>query len=282
MGGTGTLDYTTFSLSSLTVTGNTILTGNGTNTVFGNMRDFIQLHQGGVENGENTLTFFFPLSGAQFIFSEIYGGYNTITVGNGLNTIYGNMRDISFTEIGGSGINILPESTDVIQNGTFGNFISMGHNDITAGTGVNIINGDFRNFTVSVSGGTNPVTLVTFTAGGAVYADNFIDMGFNIIDAGLSGSSTNTISGNGENFELSLTAGTASLGLCAENSILRNFFALGNNQITTGDGSSTIYGDIQHISWSAAGGSADGDGSNAIAVFRNNTLLIGGQYGSSR
>lgn len=257
---------------------NTILAGNGVNTVYGSMRDMNFLASGGLlENvpifGTDTMSLSAASTGANSIISV---SNNIITTGNGTNLIYGSLHDLSYTSIAGNGLNIDPEGFALLQTVVAVTDVFMGQNFITTGTGVNTIFGDFHNISLSASGGLNPENLANGSSGSAlVLLDNF-STGNNIINAGLAGSSINTIYGDGGNVTYSVAAGVASMGLAAYNSIRFNDLSMGHNQIMTGNGLSTVYGDVQNIVWSATGGHADGLGSNAEAFFRSNSVEMGG------
>jgi len=275
MGGTGTLDPLSLSSVDVSITGNTIATGNGVNTIYGDMRDFTFNLNGGIEDGHNEVSFALPHGGEHNHFLELYMGYNTITTGNGVNTIFGSMDDLTWTINGGQGINIDPASTDFLQAFISNNFISMGHDTIVTGTGTNTIHGDFHNLNLTTSGGSN--TSTPFVAlSGAVIAGNTFLGGYNTITAGMIGSSVNVIYGEGNDINFSVIGGTASGGLVAQDTIRSNNLFIGNNTITTGNGTSTVYGDIHALNWSAKAGSADGLGSNADAFLRSHTVEMGG------
>ncbi len=332
MGGTGTYDFTAQTFTT-TVTGNTIHTGNGVNTIFGDMRDFISNTIGGTQNGENTLSLSFPNEGPGVNNSELDMGFNHISIGNGVNVIYGSMRDISvsnsggiienipsggtdeefndffvrntismghdvitagltgssnntiygdmrdltFSGTGGTGINIALDSLVLTDADIGRNILNMGSNSITSGSGVNTIYGDLHDLTLSAVGGSNSSSAAFGAGGGGVFIffDRFF-MGNNSITAGMAGSSVNTVYGEGHNFSFSVVGGVASEGQCAFNQILFDRFFMGNNTITTGDGTSIVYGDVQSLSWSIKGGTADGLGSYAQGQDLNDRVVMGG------
>ncbi len=264
------------------------LTGSSVNTIYGSMRDFINVN-GGVDNNgvivsDASIVENVPSGGTDVvglstdILLSIAG--NVIDVGSGVNTIYGSMRDFTWINFGGKGINISPDSYAVSSSYDYQNIILMGENNIIAGSGVNTIDGDFRNMDWSVSGGVNPATPnVLFTLNtGANISGTIVSMGDNIIQAGLKNvSSVNVISGDGVNILYSAIGGTATGGLVAWNFVGLNSQTMGGNQITVyGGGTSTIYGDVQSIDWSATGGNANGSGSYAEGQIYQNSIMMGG------
>jgi hypothetical protein len=275
LGGTGTLDPFTLSSSDAVVTGNNISVGSGTNTIYGDMRDLTFILNGATEDGHNEVSFALPNTGVHDHVNEIDMGYNTVSTLNGVNTIFGSMHDLVWTIHAGQGLNIDPFSTDFAQGNLVSNSVTMGHDKISVGSGVNTIWGDFHNLDLTASGGSN--TSAPFSAfSGAIISSNFLFMGSNVITAGLTGSSVNLIYGDGNEINYSVAGGVASSGLIAQDTIRSNVLSMGNNDITTGNGTSTVYGDIHDLVWSAAAGSADGLGSNADAFLRSNTIEMGG------
>lgn len=272
LGGTGTLDP--FSLTSFdaVVTGNTIATGNGVNTIYGDMRDFTFVLNGGTQDGHNEVSFAFPSEGEHNHLLEVDMGYNTISALNGTNTIYGSMDDLTWTINAGQGKNINPASTDFTQGNLISNLVTMGHDTISTGSGVNTIYGDLHNLSLTASGGSN-TSAPAGAFSGAIISANLFSMGSNIITVGTG---TDTIYGDGNEISYAVVGGTASGGLIAQDSIRLNVLSMGNNAITTGNGTSTVYGDVHDLIWSAKAGSADGLGSNADAIFRTNTVEMGG------
>ncbi len=277
---------------------NHIIAGNGVNTIYGAMRDYIDVNGGVYNNGKITSNSSTvpvienePSGGIDFTGLEIDAivsiAGNTITAGSGVNTIYGSMRDLTWVEFGGNSINIAVDSFAGVFSYDTSNLISMGGNFITAGSGVNSIDGDFRNINWSVSGGVNSSSPSGSTFeihdGGAMVKLNTMTMGDNTITAGIVGvSSVNVISGDGGNMVWSAVGGTASGDLSAWNGILLNNISMGDNAITIkGGGTSTVYGDVQSISWSAVGGNANGahtGGGYAEGQIFGNTVTMGGNH----
>lgn len=272
LGGTGTLDPLSLTSSDTVVTGNTIATGNGVNTFYGDMRDFTFVLNGGIEDGHNEVSFFLPNGGEHNHALEIDMGYNTISALNGINTIYGSMDDLRWTINAGQGKNINTATTDFTQGNLVSNLVTMGHDSISAGSGVNTIYGDLHNLSLTASGGSN-TSAPAGAFSGAIISANVFSMGSNTITVGTG---INTIYGDGNEISYAVVGGTASGGLIAQDSIRLNDLSMGNNTITTSNGTSTVYGDVHDLVWSAKAGSADGLGSNADAIFRTNTVEMGG------
>ncbi len=275
--------FATGAFSTFNVGGNKILTGNGSNTVFGTMRDINCIMDAGLMDGANQLAVnqaFIDAGGmtrATVNMLDSSGNGNTISVGNGVNLVYGDMRDISFTDIAATGINLLPLSTQDGLSRTESDRFTMGHNTISTGFGTNIIYGDFHDLHASALGGTNSSTTLLGNIGGGVFiAGDRYSMGHNTISAGMTGVSNNTIYGDVHDVLLSVIGGNASAGECAFNQLFSNRYTMGSNNITTGNGSSTIYGDAQLLSWSVQGGNANGPGSYAEGQVFSERAVLGG------
>ncbi len=271
---------------------NHITAGNGVNTIYGGMRDLINVNGGVDNNGVITSN----SSTVGIVENVASGGTevqnfevdaivsiagNTINVGNGVNTIYGSMRDLTWVNFGGNGINIAPDSFAAAPSYDTTNRVFLGNNQITAGSGVNTIDGDFRNLDWSVVSGDNTVTLAGNVFGsnaGANVRSTILTMGGNTIAAGTAGSSSvNMISGDGEDMLYSVLGGTATDHLSSWASISRNNTTMGDNHITiNGSGVSTVYGDVQSMVWSVTGGHADGAGSYADGHLYQNNITMGG------
>jgi hypothetical protein len=271
---------------------NHITAGNGVNTIYAGMRDMITVNGGVDINGvitsnsstigiiENTPSGDSDIQNFEVdVIVSIAG--STIHVGNGVNTIYGSMRDLTWVNFGGNGINIAPDSFASATAYETLNRVFMGNNHITAGSGVNTIDGDFRNLDWSVVSGDNTVTLAGNAFGsnaGANVRSTILTMGGNTITAGTSGSSSvNVISGDGEDMLYSVLGGTATDHLSSWASISRNNTTMWDNHVDLyGGGVSTVYGDVQSIDWSVTAGHADGAGSYADGHLYQNNITMGG------
>ncbi len=268
------------STDTLTMLGNNISVGSGINLIYGDMRDLTFIAIGGT--GINQVDNSFDTNVEHQDIYTISFGPNVITALSGVNTVYGDMRDLTFSDIGGQSQNVSIGSGYLDQSFIASNFITMGLNTITVGSGVNTIDGNFRDLTYSVTGGNND-SVPSLTAFATSNAANTVIMGNgstmdNTITAGVTGSSSvNVISGNGEDVVFSAVGGTATGGLAAVNAIAFDSIIMGDNHITiNGGGTSTIYGNVQTMSWSAVGGQADGLGSYAEAQLNNNFVQMGG------
>jgi hypothetical protein len=272
---------------------NHITTGNGTNTVYGAMHDIVYVNGGVYNNGVITsnastvpVVENVPAGGTDTIFPEIDNliviAGSMINVGSGINTIYGSMHDLDMYEFAGNSQNISVSSFASAASYDVVDVITMGHNMITTGSGLNTIDGDFHNINWSASGGINSAapsgTFVASRAFGAVVELATLNLGDNTISAGLDGkTSINTVFGNGNSIFYSVVGGTASDNFTAFNAIYSNSTTMGDNTINIyGDGQSTIYGDVQSIVWTATGGHADGPGSYAEAQIMRNSMSMGG------
>jgi hypothetical protein len=256
--------------------GNSITIGNGVNTIYGAIRDFIATASGGTLDGGNAVN----LSGGfsddlNFSFATVDVLGNTISVGNGVNLIYGDMRDLSLIALGGTGQNLNPDSFDESLARNFFNTFDLGHNSIIAGNGTNTIYGTFHDLTLSVIGGTNTSAAGLGGDGAREYLNTFI-MGNNVITAGMAGSSVNTIYGDGFDVLLSVAGGIGTGGEVGDSRNQSETLHLGHNMITVGNGSTTVFGDIHQLTFSASGGSADGLGSYALDYMWNNAVSMGG------
>ena len=256
--------------------GNTITAGAGTNTVFGDMRNFTMTAGDAYANSDpNDPTYAFPASPNIQAVTDIQGstftvGDNHISLGiggKGTNTVYGDMQTLTFNNLantaygynsigfGGAG----DQYSDYINtssttnptegaNGTppfeanpaFDNF-NFNLNVITVGNGVNFIYGDLQTLNCINIGGYTASPGSFYNSSGSGYDDNSLDP--------ATGFGPGTVSGAADQTALAyvnITMGSTINGVFT------------GNIITAGVGTNTIYGDIQNYVTTIGGGSDTG------------------------
>jgi hypothetical protein len=145
-------------------------------------------------------------------------GGNTINIAGGTNVIYGTMRDLNMSDLGGNAVTSFAEGSTgsqvtvntMIANGIIDLTGGGVGNKITVGNGNTTIYGDLRNFTM--------------TAGGASANSDPNDPTFSF---------------------------PASPNIQAITSIENLTFDAGGNQIKVGNGTATVYGDMQTLNMTA-------------------------------
>ena len=280
--------------------GNDISMGSGINTVFGTLRDIHISVTGGESNdGEayanlmenNTI----DLTGG--------GVGNAISAGNGLNTIYGNMRDFTMT-VGNNSASDGSLSMNQIDGNTF----EMGGNTITLGNGNNVVYGvmDTLNFEILGSSalGTDSITIASIGPAGTAFGlldeipeltdtelANLFNMAGNTITVGKG---TNIIYGDLKTYNASVVGGIADGDSAETADSMDNYDSSGNptggvvmgsNTITADKGTNTIYGNIGEINLSTGGQNAIGEeaagGHSVGALFIAETNVIVAEKGTN-
>jgi hypothetical protein len=285
---------------------NTIKTGNGNNSIYG---DIYSLNVNAIGAGiapTNTSAGIPGSTGSSITQANlgfvgdapvIQAGYNSISVANGSNTIAGDSHDITLKATGGYDATFNNEF-----NGAGIGFVRIfdGHNTISVnGSGTNIIAGSTFNLLLEAVGG---VADNGRGAGASVFSSrtnpNGIDLTANSIT--VKGQTNDTIYGSAQHVTLEAIAGTVlsngySVSPSGDNldpltglhntntssanaSVSQYRIFLGNNAIDTSQntGKVTIFGDTQDLNFIAQGGTVNGSGGYAEAFITNNKVTMGG------
>jgi hypothetical protein len=262
------------------IQGNTLTTGNGNTTIYGNVHDLNMVGQvtGQAVGGQDYSYWdiYEALKGvdkeAVFLNVETDMGHNTITAGTGVKSIYGDIYSVNFDAIGSG---IAPVGTNPGTPGSIGSGLSQvllgivgdapvvkaGHNTIQAGTGNNTIAGDSNDISIVAKGG--------YDGSFADFASSFIEDvkifdGHNSIT--VNGSGTNTITGGVFHVLLEADGGVADNGrngaaiITASRTNPNGIDLQGNTITVKGSSTTTIYGSAEDVTFKAVGGTVLHDG----------------------
>jgi hypothetical protein len=250
---------------------NHITVGNGSNTIYGDMRNFNINVEGGT--GVN-LSYLDPLDIEQ---NGLYGdlfqlGNNIIVAGNGKNTIYGTLQDITITEHDSLSAGISLASSPPAFFGIID--VQMGYNDITVGDGNNIIYGDMRDMNLLVHAGAAIGDSLYDTA---ATRNALFSLGDNTISAG---NGNNIVYGDLHEINWSAMSGSIDgKGSFAVAGIIYSEIDLGNNTIHVGIGNDTVYGDMEQLSLSIAGGQITNGGYDTYGtISQAESLMVGNTF----
>jgi large repetitive protein len=271
---------------------NVLTAGNGNNTLIGSIQNFSFVVKAGpaTTSGVSAPTLADTDTNISGLNVTFIG--NKLTVGNGNNTLIGDIGLLNFSVTGGANSGNINTTTS-IANITNENFM-FGGNTLIAGTGTNTLIGSIDTFQTTVTDGSGPLPHR------GVFWHNSFTFGNNILIAGGSSSLYGDIrqfnvTGNGGEFgtpinpekniftfgnnNLTASSGTLvgdidtfNVSLTGSQSTFRNnTFTFGNNTLqATGSGTVTMYGNIHSFSFSTAGVVT-----NNIINLGNNTLIAG-------
>jgi hypothetical protein len=261
-------------LNTFTFLSNTIVAGNGDNVIYGDLRDATFSAVGGQDiNGVGLAPPDIIQGNSNGAFGEVFNNTlttatNTITVGNGANTIYGEMRDLNLSVADGFILNGTVDAHHI--NETNGIIINFGTDTIVAGYGDNEIFGKVRDIDMSITGPTGDNALRGVQNQMASNAFSFGN------DSIIATNGDNDIYGDFRDLTMSATGGVddwpPSMGFPSVILAL-NSITIGANTISAGQGNNLIYGDGRDLTFEAIGGTAvtaNGESSN-----RSNTITMG-------
>jgi hypothetical protein len=259
-------------LNTFTLAGNHITVGNGMNVIYGDIQTLNVVVSGGLSTATglpDTASFPFSSSDNEVLFINISMGPNVIIAGDGNNIIYGDIGDIEFQTIGGQLLGGLS-----LGNFIDANTITLQGNQITVGNGDNIIYGDMHDFSVTGVGGIGMNLNVANHGVGTQMQptdSNSFAMGFNQITAG---NGNNQVFGEMHDLTLLQSGGDNTCFVTgfvfpAVFSLLSNF-DMGHNQITVGNGTDLVAGDMHDLQVSIVGGDASSSLSATDVVTRVN------------
>jgi len=259
-----------------------ISAGNGTNTVYGDARDISWLvDKGNNQDGDVVTDAAFgasvlgPLN--SILNNNVFFGLDTITVGNGNNTVFGDVQDISWIVLGGKALSV-PTGGETI-NDLSGNSLSFSGDLITVGNGTNVIYGDFKDWLMQAQGGTTfgaPTGIaVSYTVGEIVA--NTITMNVDTIKLG---DGNNTVFGDGQSLTLKVFSG---IGVGGDGP----FGFIGSNSLTFGDdiiqpdtgktaaGHNVVFGDLNELRFDVQGQLGIGADNEPSGQIRTTSLTFG-------
>jgi hypothetical protein len=264
------------------IQGNSIIAGNGNDTVYGNTNNFeldanaanTTALQGNTTENVSAAYSSQAVATAEIVSNPITMDSNTITTGTGNDIIYGDINTLILDAQGQNSLqyqgNINASGTGIlIESGAAGqvasNDISLNSNGIHAGDGNNVVYGNVNdiwlnaqaNDSINYSG--NSAAHILSVSGGIVFNDAIVLSGNNI----TTGGGSDLIYGNADNVTLDATAifGTNLTSMVLSNTqilaqIDNNHLTFGGNTIdsgssSTGTGSDTIFTDVNSIDFSA-------------------------------
>ncbi len=254
---------------SVTMGTDDITLGNGQNIVYGDVRDSSWLLQSGhsTTDAEGIL----GTSAATSIGIRFSAGTDTITVGDGGNTIFGDAQNVTLKAMAGINTGTLTGVAAII------NFLTMAADVIVSGSGDDTIYGDMHDFLLEAQGGQATVgELLTLASANVVLTS--VTMGDEEGAFAIhSGAGNDMVSGDLHALTLSAVGGHASgEGRQADGLIAVTFFSAGNDEVYAGAGEDIVYGDMQLLSMSAQGGIVTDSGFGVAAAKIIDTVITMG------
>ena len=236
--------------------------------------------------------------GASIADSEFAFGNDSITTGDAVDHLYGDVRSVLFHGENGdhqNGISGLSGSIDTVMD--------FGDDTLTANGGDDFLFGDVGNFTVEMfagdvingtayqGGSTNPVNLM-ISDSSARFNFNTVLVGNDVLDGG---DGNDHLYGDIQNLVFDLRAGDihvdvdsasdgiphSSNGTSASATASNNIFIMGSDVLSGGVGDDVLIGDIEHLAFNAADGDIDPGIVDATALasfssgFGNATSITG-------
>jgi hypothetical protein len=263
--------YTIINGYRITTGQDTITTGSGNDVIFGDAKDMNVYTKGGMAMGPKLGAF--P-TGADtegaFVDNSFTFQADTINAGAGYNTVYGDMRDISWDVVGGHDFSQTAVSQSLLEVTT----IHTGDDNIVGGNDGNAIFGDIQNFTVTILGGVNSLT---DHYSGTLLTANTVTLGSDVI---TTGAGKDTIYGDGQDITISAYGGQGTNGFTSLAGMSRLDITSGNDMINSGNGNDQDYGDFRDITFQAYGGHVVTDESaltstEAAAAITRQTYKLG-------
>ncbi len=262
-------------LNVLSMGGNFISAGNGVDQIYGTLHNLLVDGSGGINTSAVFLPGGFSESVVQYK-SHYAMGFNTITVGNGSDTLYGDMNDFTESWTGGTASGGLAAGNDDNRP-----HYTLGNNTITAGNGADTVYGDLHDFLWSLKGG------LSTDPGSNTLATNFyaqVLLGNNTIHVG---NGADTLYGDMHTFSLSVEGGTVTNGgslplgaleflTIARGVYIGETFTMAGNHITAGNGHDVMFGGLENLTFSAINGTVDGTSQSYIPGVGDAGAYFGG------
>jgi hypothetical protein len=260
-----------------------ITAGDGNNIVYGDARNLLlQAEKGYSLDGQtvpSTITGTNPIGPLTSTGNNTFTfALDTITLGNGNNTVYGDVADISILAPGGK---VDPSETLNFSMTTRNNSLAFtfAGDQITVGDGNNIIYGDFANWVMAANGGDtygkiSPIILTD--TNGAIQAISSTMVG----DLIKLGDGNNTVYADGKSLLLDSVSGQGFGGSLPLSIITGLTYTFGNDTVQasvgkTAAGANIIYGDLQDLTFQALGELAINSLNGVSAQIRVNTISLG-------
>jgi Ca2+-binding RTX toxin-like protein len=277
----GVLTSALITNDTFTYGGDAISAGNGNNTVYGDARDLSLIaEKGNNQDGSianNVIDGVSTGPASVIADNHFFFGVDTIVLGNGKNTVYGDVANISMMALGGTDT-VSPGEQHTLVDEIAGNDMLFAGDTITVGNGANLIYGDFKNWQMLANGGTvfgPPNDGLTDMNGEIV--DNVVTMGADTIKLG---DGNNIVYGDGQSMVLQVTGSQALGGSAPLGLIQGNSFQFGSDIIKPADGATAaghniVYGDLQNLTLDNQSGHATTSDFNAGSQIRLNTFTMG-------